>query len=349
MSDTSAEDPTAPPKPPPNALPAAPPAKTRPRWILPVAISGGAVLLIVGGLVAAVAVLTASHAPERPVAAYLDAIVAGHVEDAMAGIENAPRSPLLDDDVYAATDDRITGYTITSVSVTGATAVATVELTTASGSTTSTVDLVSTGIDLLWQKWAVDGEKLPVVDIGWFAPDDFEVSANGVALSGVSGRQHYAALPGSYEFAPAVPSDLITAEQVTATIRGLTGAGDSVDTAVVLTEEAEKEAGAALKRFIDGCIKQHKFAPKGGCGFAISSDGGSYPTLNWSILARPHASFEKFDGVGFPVTTTKTGSFKLDGRNSQYIVTGTVKRYEYWGYISVDAGGKVTFTSLYED
>jgi hypothetical protein len=354
MSDPTPESATAPmPDPAVAAAPPVPPppapAKSRPRWILPVAISGGALLLIIGGFVATFAVLTASHAPEKPVAAYLDAIVAGHVEDAMAGTVNAPRSPLLDDDVYAATDDRITGYTIKSISVTGATALATVDLTTASGAKTSTVNLVSTGIDLLWQNWAVDGEKLSVVDIGWFAPTDFALAVNGVELTGVSGRQHYAALPGTYEFAPATSSEFITAEPVTATIGGLAGAGDSVDTAVVLTEAAEKKARSALKKFIDGCIKQHKFAPKGHCGFAISSDGGSYPTLNWTIVKRPHAAFEKFDGVGFPVTTTKKGTFKLDGRNSQYIISGTVKHYEYFGYITVDADGKVTFTSGYED
>jgi hypothetical protein len=318
------------------------------RRLLPFAIGGGALLLVLIGLGVAYAILTAAHSPKNPVEAYLDAIVAGDVQDAVAGIENAPRSPLLDDDVYEATPDRVTGYTIGAITTTDTTAEATVELTSATGTTTSKLHLVSTGTDMLWQVWAIDGETLPEVDVAWFAPDGYDIAANGVALVGLGGRQHYAALPGSYEFAPAVPGELLTAEPATATIAGLSGAGDTADTSVVLTEQGEKAARGALKKFLNGCIKQHVLAPKGGCGFAILSDGEVYPTLNWSISRMPQVTFNAYDGVGFEVTTTKTGIFKLKGENSQYIVTGIIDDYKYAGFITV-TGDKVTYTSHYTD
>jgi len=342
--------PDAAPDPATAVVPAEPAAtKSRMRRILPFAIGGGALILVVGGLAVAYAVLSAAHAPEKPVVAYLDDIVAGDVEDAVAQLENGPRSPLLDDDVYAATEDRITGYTIGEVTSDGVTATVSVELTTASGKSTENVALVSTGTDMLWQMWAVDGEKLPEVDIAWFAPDGYDLAVNGVALPGVGGRQHYAALPGIYEFAPAEESTLMTAEPGTATVDSFTHAGDdSVDTSVVLTEEGEKQARTALAKFVDACIKQHVMSPKGGCGFGILSDGEVYPTLNWSISRRPQVTFNAFDGFGFEVITTKTGIFKLKGENSQYIITGIIDNYEYFGFMSVGADA-VTYTSRYED
>jgi hypothetical protein len=352
-ADVPAPDPAAavPPVVPPTDAPAAPSAaKPRSRLVLPLAIGGGALLLIVGGLAVTYAVLNAAHAPEKPVVAYLDDIVAGHVEDAVAQLENGPRSPLLDDDVYAATDDRITGYTIGEVTESGATATVTVELTTESGNLTEKVPLVSTGSDMLWQLWAVDGEKLPEIDIAWFAPDGYDLAVNGVALPGVSGRQHLPALPGSYEFGPAEQSEVISAEPVTATVDSFSHAGDdSVDTSVILTEEGEKQARSALNAFVNKCIKQHVLSPKGACGFGILSDGQVYPTLNWSITRRPQVTFNAFDGFGFEVITTKTGIFKLTGENSQYIITGIIDDYEYFGSIGVDGEDKVTYTSRFED
>jgi hypothetical protein len=342
------------PTPPPPAAPAAPAAeppaaKSRKRWLLPLAIGGGALLLVAGGLAVAFAMLSAAHSPDKPVVAYLDAIVAGDVEDAVAGLENGPSSPLLADDVYAASEGRITGYTIGEITDSGTTATVAVELTTASGTSSEKLSLVSTGTDMLWQLWAVDGATLPEIDVAWFAPDDYELAANGVALPGVGGRQHLAALPGVYEFAPAEENALLSAEPVTATVESFSAAGnESVDTSVILSEEGEKQARKALKTFIDKCIKQHVMAPKGGCGFGILSDGQVYPTLNWSITRRPQVTFNPYDGFGFEVITTKSGVFKLKGQNSQYIVTGVIDDYEYAGFVSA-GGDSVTYTSRYED
>ena len=60
-------------------------------------------------------------------------------------------------------------------------------------------------------------------------------------------------------------------------------------------------------------------------------------------------TFNAFDGFGFEVITTKTGVFKLKGENSQYIVTGIIDDYEYFGFISVGGDDTVTYTSRYED
>lgn len=324
--------------------------RSRRRLLLAIGIPVGAIVLLGIGLGIAFAVQTDAHAPDKPVAAYLDALVAGEAEAAADLLENAPTGALIDDEIFSAATDRITGYTIGKTTTAGTTAKVIVEFTTDSGGWSEVVPLVSTGRDLLWNVWAVDGSAIGEVEVAWYAPAGIGLSANGVTLpSALTGRESLPAFPGTYEFAPVAPGELITAAPESATIGGLSAsAGTQVALPVTLTDEGTAAAKSALKVFLNNCVKQHVLSPKGRCGFGILPDDQTYPTLNWTIERRPSVTFEGYSGTGFEVVTTKTGVLKLRGENANYIATGIIDDYKYYGYVDL-VDGAITFTSMYED
>lgn len=337
--------PAAPPAPAAPAAPADPAA--RKRLIRLLLIAGGALVLVIIGIVVIVSLVSAAHSPKAAVSSYLDDLVAGDAEQAMLRVDGAADSPFLTDAVYAKADNRVTRYEVTDTRESGSTAQVTVDITTRSGGWTDVIPLTK-----VKGEWAIDGRTLPTVQLSWFAPDGFGLSVNGVELPAkdIIGQNTFAVLPGAYDITQTTPNDVYAVAPQKLDIPSFVAAGapEQVDLSVKLTDEGVTAANRALKTFLANCIKQNRPVPKGHCGFGVNTGGKKYTTNKWTISTPPRADFAAFDGQSWEVITTKPGIFKYRGTNSSYIGTATIKGYEYVGYITFD-GEVATFTSTYEE
>ena len=330
-------------------------SRSRRRLIRPLAIAGGAVIVVVAGLGITDAVLTAQHAPDRAVRAFLDRLVAGHAEAAGALLDPQPTTNdvLLDDDVYGAIETgRITMYTIVSSSEKGDTALVTAKLTDDTHTWTEAIHLDSTGRDLLWNVWAVDGHHLARVDVNLSAPAALPLTVNGVDLGAgaIDGDGSFAVFPGVYELAPAVDAKApFKVDAQTVVVHGIGDESDDARFQVDLTDTGVAAANGALAKFLSGCISQHVLNPTGNCGYSVIDDGTVFTTITWTLSKRPTATFDAYDGTGFNVTTTTKGIIDFRGENSRLIGTTTFNDYEYYGEILFDGKGAATFESDYQD
>jgi hypothetical protein len=196
----------------------------------------------------------------------------------------------------------------------------------------------------------VDGRTLPTVETTWAAPDGLGLAVNGVELDSadIAGTNTFTVLPGAYEVTQSAPNDLfaVAPQQLDIASFVQSGAPEQLSFGVTLTDEGATSAKRALRSFLDGCIHQKRTAPKGHCGFKVTTGGTKYTKMKWTIVTRPAAEYAAYDGTGWQVITTKTGTFKFRGENSRYIGKATIRGYEYIGYITFD-GDVATFTSLY--
>lgn len=345
----AAPAPAAPATPAPAAAPAPAPADpaARRRLFVILGIIGGAVILLIIAVIVIASVIGAARSPKAALSGFLDDLVAGDAEQAMLRVDGAADSPFLSDAVYSKADNRVTRYDVTDVRESGSTAQATVDVTTRSGGWTDVIQLTKVGGD-----WRVDGRTLPAVEANWAAPDGFGLAVNGVELDSadIAGQHTLTVLPGSYDVTQATASDVFEVAPTTLDIPSFvqSGAPEQLQAAVTLTDEGVTSANRALRTFLDKCIQQNRPAPKGHCGFKVTTGGHKYTSNRWTIKTRPTADFQAYDGTGWEVVTTRTGTFKFKGKNSRYIGTATIKGYEYVGYITFD-GDVATFTSEYEE
>ncbi|MET0839769.1 MAG: hypothetical protein ABWY19_13365, partial [Marmoricola sp.] len=121
-SGTGAEAPTA------LAQDLTPEQRARMRRVL--IVGGGVLVMAVVAVVAYNVVNAKVYGPNGQAAAYLDAVAAADVEDALAlaPLDDSADQSLMKQSVYAEADNRVTGYEITGVKTTGDTAVAQVDL-----------------------------------------------------------------------------------------------------------------------------------------------------------------------------------------------------------------------------
>ncbi|CAN5499795.1 hypothetical protein BH09ACT4_BH09ACT4_08360 [soil metagenome] len=362
MSDTPPAAPTPPPAPMPPATPATPAAPAAPaapadpgarRKLLTIlAIAGGAVLLVIIAIVVFFSVQSAAHSPQAAVSGYLDELVIGNAEQAVLKIDGAPTSPYFDNDVYSKADNRVTRYTVTGSTEIGSTAQVTVDLTTRNGGWTDVLQLTRIGSDGPFPVWAIDGSTMPTVEMSWFAPDGVGLSVNGVELdpATIAGRTSFPVLPGVYDVTQSAASDVyaVAPQQLDIASFAQSGAPEQLDVSVTLAEDAATTANRALRNFLDACIQQKRAAPKGQCGFKVTTGGTNYTRIKWTIVVRPTAEYGAYDGTGFEVATIKKGTFKFRGENSRYIGKATIKGYEYLGYVTLNENGDASFFSGYE-
>ncbi len=116
---------------------------------------------------------TSTHAPDRPVRAFLDDLTAGRVSDALdaAGIDHDERDLLLTDAAYAKAKDRITGYRIAATRDDGDTATVTAYLRQAGRDVSSTFTLDKTGTEWgVFPVWELEPPRLGAVDVSLRGP-----------------------------------------------------------------------------------------------------------------------------------------------------------------------------------
>ncbi|PSL36763.1 hypothetical protein CLV49_0361 [Labedella gwakjiensis] len=336
----------------------APPAKkprSRGRVIGWIAAAVVVLLLVAGGIVGSV-VGTQANAPEREVEEYLNALIAGDAEDALAvsNAEAGDADVLLTDDVYGDTDDRISGYEVGEAEISGDTAEVPVEITQGDESYDATFTLEKAGkAFVVFDTWSLQAPELGVVTYSVSGPEDTAVTVSGVDTTGVAaadGAVALPALPGTYTVALAGESEYLAAEPLTVTVLGFgADAATSVNAAgeestaltVTLTDAAVTAGEEAVEAYIDTCAASTDFRPEG-CPFTAQGETPGYEYTNcvWTLDPRPTFTIGEYDDGEWPVSTDSSGSASLecDVRDPGSGATGTATA----GPMGVDVGGAIT-------
>jgi hypothetical protein len=196
------------------------------KMLIILASVGGAIVLVVGSIVAVSIINSTVYSPKHQVEAYLDNVVAGNASEAISAADISASSSsrvLLTDDILQATEGGITGYTILDTAVSDDSATITVELD-QDGEKAETYFTVSrTGNTMVvFDEWAIDTVDIGVVSLT--LPEGLtELDVNGVAVSldDVSADMGYIelpAFPGEYEIALAGQNEYLASEAQTVTV-----------------------------------------------------------------------------------------------------------------------------------
>lgn len=272
----------------------------------------------VGGVVGALAIFwlavtiinSAAYGPEDQAREYLDSIKEADLEKALdlAPVGDDAESALLDDDVYAAADGRVTGYEIKDVEKDGDSATLTVELKGIEGESEVELTLDKDGhTNVLFDKWRVvdGGLARPISLTSLESPT---LGVNGVEVSVDAGTDaDYWAFPGGYEFDPYVDNDWIVAapgEPTYVTAEDTYTFGELPEGAP--SEEFAAEVDEQLGAWLDECMQSTELEPDG-CPQSAYVFGENPRKVKWTLTERPTLSLEYFDGE-FPAEFSTDGS-----------------------------------------
>jgi hypothetical protein len=306
-------------------------------------------------------VLSAAHSADRPVAAFLQNLVDGEAEAALALVDGAEESPLLSDEAYGAAENRISGFALGEPTVDGdrATVVATVTQGDEEYSTTFALESAGKAM-LFWEDWRLAAVPLASVSVDFDAPSDLSLELGGAPFDReLAESGALAALPGDYLFSSPDDNANYTADSATASVVGFGGrAGvdpiDPVDVAfpVTLTGAGETAALAAMNGVLDACVSQTVLDPAG-CGLRFEpTPGVDYINIRWTVTTRPTAVFGEWDGGGFPVVPGTDGrvDFAADITQPSSGLTGTSAAtkddYRFEGTVAF-VDGAAAYESLY--
>lgn len=293
--------PPYPPPPPPRKRNAAP-------WIA----GAGVLVLLIGGSLAGISFGAATHAPEVQVQAFLDALVEGNAEQAIAltGTEVGPGDLLLSNEAYQNADDRITGYTIGDSRADGDSASVTATIKQGGFSYDEVFSLTRTGRDaVVFDVWALDPPAISILAVGVSAPDDAVVEVGAVDVSparsgdGVELR----ALPGTYAVTLGGDTTWYDAEPTSASVVGFGARAEPAESlAVDMTDEGTRSATDAVDAWLDDCVASTELAPAG-CPFSASNPGDlELSNIAWTVT-KPEFSFGDFTDGSWPVVSETVG------------------------------------------
>jgi hypothetical protein len=345
-------------------------ARSRRKLVLAITVPIAAVLLLAGGLGGAYAFGVAQHTPERLVSSYLDDLIAGDAESAVARFEPAPELDLslTSNEVFQELDGRVTEYRIEDVSTIGDQAEVTVLIATADDSWSNTFELIRTGSDGLFHIWTMDGASLPYVAVAVPFPGDLGIEVNGVPLEPAGDGSEvveFVALPGAYEIVVTGDlgfggdDELLSASTRAVTVASLVrqdgGGGTKVIPELALTEAGAAKAVAAVNGWINGCVNggAGSFGLSAACGgYAVESGaqaGDSYTRLRWTLKTAPVFELGDWSAAGWSVTTTKPGYLRWDAdfSNARYYGTQWADHHDYQvsGVVTLGDDGTFFYTS----
>ncbi|GAB3799906.1 hypothetical protein GCM10028798_13640 [Humibacter antri] len=339
-----------------NAVPA---SKPRRSGMLTWLIAGGVavVVLIIAGAIWA-SVETASHTPQAAVKPYLDALVKGDVKAAVKAGNIHTRSPLVTQSVYSKTGEHVTGYSIEPARTVGSEAMVTVKYRQGTSRFSQVLRLEKNGTDLLFfTRWKLEPITLPTLKIAVGAPAAAGIDVNGTTVSAES-EMELGALPGRYDVSLPTTANYTVADRST-TISDLTNTGDTSGKDVVALEATFTNAGRhaandAVNGWVAACIAQPALAPSG-CSFALNN---TYPELHlsnlkWTLASAPVFDVGPWDGHGWPVSTTTSGSatfladYTADDGSSGIVFSEAPLPVRVDGDITgFDKNGKAIFVSV---
>lgn len=251
--------------------------------------------------------------PEKRAEEYLDAIVDGDVEDALALApvdEDEASTALLTDEVYADAEDRITGYEITDVEESGDTVTVTVDLEGPDEGNDVELTLVADGRRaLFFDDWKVDEGGLARQVTVSVPESSTTIDANGVSVEADGGDEAvFWALPGSYVFNPfgdnrwLEPSDEPTAVPAAESF-GLYAETGRPGPSEALRQEVE----SAISEWTTTCMAATELDPDD-CPQEAYGSGDRQRKVVWTLVTPPTVSWEGFDGT-FPteLSSDETG------------------------------------------
>ncbi|MFD1214480.1 hypothetical protein ACFQ36_20840, partial [Arthrobacter sp. GCM10027362] len=258
--------------------------------------AGGAVVLGAGGMIAYSVLAATVFGPQHQVEGYLqalqdgDAVTAAQILD--PNVTSAQRV-LLDNEIFGAAENRITGYRIKDVTVEADTAVVTAEVTQDARTTGLTFGLEADGrTALVFNQWRVGSGP------GWPVLLDLPAGLDSVTVNGVAVR--LPAGSGSYESLPALPGSYVVAapegtryttfgeDQVLQVTAEHGQAPPSAVFAPKFTDAVTGEAVAQAKAYLAKCLEAAEFEPAG-CPNStyVWGDDEDVRNISWSLETEP--------------------------------------------------------------
>ena len=319
---------------PASAAPREPMSPEQQRRAKRLALAIGGVVGVLGLFWLAVTIInSAAYGPEDQAREYLDSIKEADLEKALdlAPVGDEAETSLLDDDVYAAAEGRVTGYEIKDVEKDGDSATLTVELKGIEGIEGGVAEVELTldkdgRTNVFFDKWSVvDGGLARPVSLS--SLESTSLGVNGVEVSVDPGTDSdYWLFPGSYLFDPYVDNEWIVAasNETTYVIPG-----DSYTYAELPegapSEEFTAEVDRQLGVWLDECMQSTELEPDG-CPQSAYVFGENPRKVKWTLTERPTLSLEYFDGE-FPA------EFSTDGYGE---ATVTYEADESYGFGAPD-------------
>ncbi|EMY33773.1 hypothetical protein D477_013220 [Arthrobacter crystallopoietes BAB-32] len=267
------------------------------------AVAGGAAVLVIVGVVAYNVLANSVFAPERQVERYLDALRDGDAGTATQildpNVASAERV-LLSNEIFSASEDRISSYTIRDVSIEGGTAMIEAELVQDTKSTPLTFVLEKAGTAaVLFNEWRM------VSGADWNMSIQLPEGQSSVTVNGVQvdipvpeGNGMFApeaavlpVFPGTYIVEPPQGSKYISygSEQpVTVSASPAESGGAGAVFEAGLTEAVSTDAIAQATAHLEKCLAAKEFQPEGCPNSAFSwGDEEDYRSISWSLETEP--------------------------------------------------------------
>ena len=305
----------------PAVAPMTPEKKRRLRLVL--AAVAGAVVVVLGASIAVSIVNQMVYSPEKQVESYLDAIVDGDASAALAlGDVNASAEQrvLLTDKVLKATEGRITGYTITDVTITGDTAIVTADVDQDGVKEEAAYQLKKSGkTALVFDQWTMEPVWLPTVSIS-VSPGIEQIDVNGTELDLTAAAQEggyleVLAFAGDYVIGSAGDDEWLAAEPQTVQVGVATASGSaqlSLEPTAKFTESIDEQ----VADYLAVCAAQ-KSLYADNCPIYVF-DYGTITDVAWTIDEPAVTSLGSSYGGEWYLTTDDRGSATVTYTNTDY-------------------------------
>lgn len=261
-------------------------------------VAGAVVAVGIVGWIAVSVINSQLYGPKDQVAAYLDAVVAGDLDEAndLAPTDGEVDNSLLTGKIYRAAEERITGYEVGDVNRDGDTVTVEVRLEGLGGPTSADLVMEKHGHNaVLFDKWEVaDGGLARQVSVSM--PEGAEdLTVNGVAVGHVADDVWL--LPGTYVF------DAFSGN------RWLESSGEPVHVAAdeefqfaevpgaVASEAFRDEVQRQIDAYLADCMAAKELDPPN-CPNSTYA-GTDVRNVVWTLDQPPTPDFDSFDGT-FP-------------------------------------------------
>ncbi|GAA4160360.1 hypothetical protein GCM10022286_16250 [Gryllotalpicola daejeonensis] len=314
-----------------------------------------AVLAVAASVVALVVTVppaVRASQPDVPVRAYLSAIIAGDVREALelGRVTKTKADSLLTDAAYDQSSGRITAFSVLDATVasSGRSAAVGVRITQGDDRYDAQFEVERTGANP-FAAWRLAKQHLPEVAFHLAAPLDRALSIAGVAFTATHGVVTTHVLPGTYAAQDRGDNTYFWAQDAEATATlGATSAGAAV-MQLELSPDGGYAAESQVTGWIDRCAASADLAPDG-CPFkAVPQASVTYSAGKWTIESPPRVDEGEWNAAlgGWPVVTSSPGYVRYTARAAQGGLTGTATTgsnpFSVAGTITPQSGGGVRF------
>ena len=326
------------------------PALTRGQLVV-IAVAILAVIAAVVSVAVTVPSALRASAPDRPVRAYMQAIVAGDVSKALrlGRVTPGAGDKMLTDAAYGQSSDRITAFSVlgTTPSTTGRTATVQVRITQGADSYSAAFDIERGGVGPL-APWRLAKQQLPEITVHLEAPLDLPIIVGGVQLTTSKGVITEKVLPGTYEATTRTAGDIQLVDSAATATFASTHPAPAV-MQVQLADSGRTQASSLVTAWITQCAASSELHPSG-CPFRALPDGSAtYTDGRWTIQSQPTFGMGEWNAQlgGWPVTTSKPGYISFTAHATEGDLVGTASTgsnpFSVAGTIVPDAAGKLHF------